>query len=107
MLRAILIFAVALSAGATAVFADWPSDPTVNVPLCTASGDQYSLRLVSDGAGGAIAAWVDERSGGWEADIYAQRVTADGVVHSAWPTDGLALCTASGDQSEVDQQEIP
>ena len=35
-------------------FAEWPSDPTVNVPICTAADDQRHPQLVSDGAGGAI-----------------------------------------------------
>ena len=35
-------------------FAKWPSDPTVNVPICTAADDQHEPQLVSDGAGGAI-----------------------------------------------------
>jgi len=35
-------------------FAEWPSDPTVNVPICTAANNQYYPQFVSDGAGGAI-----------------------------------------------------
>ena len=46
----ILLFAILT--GIT--FAEWPSDPTVNVPICTAGGYQGSPQLVSDGAGGAI-----------------------------------------------------
>ena len=36
-----------ISAGIT--FAEWPSDPTVNVPICTAADDQVYPQLVSDG----------------------------------------------------------
>jgi hypothetical protein len=54
-------------------FAEWPSDPTVNVPICTAANDQSSPQLVSDGAGGAIITWVDYRSGSYS-DVYAQNV---------------------------------
>ena len=39
---------------AVITFAEWPSDPTVNVPICTAGGYQGSPQLVSDGEGGAI-----------------------------------------------------
>ena len=35
-------------------FAEWPSDPTVNVPICTAEEIQWWIQLVSDGVGGAI-----------------------------------------------------
>ncbi len=75
--------------------AAWPSDPLVNVPLCTASGDQTTPTVISDEAGGAIITWADNRSG--NRDMYAQRISADGVPQ--WTADGVALCTASGDQS--------
>lgn len=47
----------------TIAFAEWPSDPTVNVPICTAEDVQCYLQLASDGAGGAIITWYDWRSG--------------------------------------------
>lgn len=75
--------------------AAWPSDPLVNVPLCTAAGEQYFPVIVSDGASGAIVAWSDARSG--SGDIYVQRVSASGTP--LWTGDGVALCTAAGDQS--------
>ncbi|MBI1928097.1 M6 family metalloprotease domain-containing protein [Candidatus Poribacteria bacterium] len=70
----------------------WPSDPTVNVPICTASGDQYVTQPVSDGTGGAIMAWTDHRSSSSSWDIYAQRVDAGGNV--LWTIDGVPVCTA-------------
>src|SRR6187551_1414534 len=57
--------------------AAWPSDPLVNVPICTATGAQTTPAIISDGAGGAIVAWADARSG--NRDIYVQRISADGV----------------------------
>ena len=72
----------------------WPSDPTVNVPICTSAGDQERPQLVSDGAGGAIITWEDERSD--SGDIYAQRVDASGAV--LWTTDGVPICTAADRQ---------
>ena len=74
-------------------FAEWLSDPTVNVPICTAANDQESPQLVSDGAGGAIIAWEDWRSGAY---IYAQRVDANGTV--LWTTNGVPICTAEDGQ---------
>jgi hypothetical protein len=76
-------------------FAEWPSDPTVNVPICTAAGDQSDPQLVSDGAGGAIITWMDYRSGNW--DIYAQWVNSSSTM--LWTTDGVPICTAAGDQN--------
>src|SRR5439155_11269911 len=62
---------------------------------CTAAIDPYSPMIVSDGAGGAIIAWQDYRSGTkW--DSFAQRVNAAGVPQ--WTANGVALCTAAGDQ---------
>ncbi|HEY5132577.1 MAG TPA: hypothetical protein VII85_02705, partial [Candidatus Krumholzibacteriaceae bacterium] len=65
------------------------------VPLCTAMGDQDLPMITSDGAGGAIVTWEDFRGG--RADIFAQRVNASGVVQ--WTANGVALCTATLDQS--------
>ena len=79
--------------------AAWPSDPLVNVPICTAASTQDYPVIVSDGAGGAIIAWHDYRRGGSDADIYARRVSATGTVE--WTVDGVALCTATG------RQELP
>jgi len=73
----------------------WPSDPTVNVPICTAEDYQGHLQLVSDGAGGAIITWFDERIYN---DIYAQRVDASGAV--LWTIDGVPICTAEDYQGE-------
>ena len=74
--------------------AAWPTDPTVNVPLCTATGTQDSPSILSDGAGGAIVAWQDYRSG--TSKIYAQRVNAAGVAR--WTAGGMALSGAASTQ---------
>jgi hypothetical protein len=66
------------------------------VALCTATGNQYGPTLVSDGFGGAIVTWYDYRSG-TNYDIYAQRVSAAGAIQ--WTANGVALCTATDDQS--------
>ncbi|MFN8176872.1 MAG: FlgD immunoglobulin-like domain containing protein [bacterium] len=50
--------------------------------------------LVSDGTGGAIVAWLDDRGEpGFSLQIYATRLAAEGL-DPGWPTDGLAICTA-------------
>jgi len=63
------------------------------IAICTASGDQWYPAPVSDGSGGAIITWQDQRSGD---DIYAQRVNPSGVLQ--WTANGVAICTASDDQ---------
>lgn len=84
-----------------AAIAAWPADPLVNVPVCTATGDQQWPASVSDGTGGVIVAWTDVRSGGdySYSDIYVQRISATGVAQ--WAVDGVPLCTAPGSQSDV------
>ncbi len=72
--------------------ATWLANGT---PLCTAAQDQARFAIVSDGAGGAIVAWDDYRSG-TQYDIYCQRITGSGTA--LWTANGVALCSASGDQ---------
>jgi len=64
------------------------------VAFCATTGDQLDPVLVSDGTGGAIAAWRDARNGNW--DVFAQRVEGAGTV--AWTANGVAVCTAPLDQ---------
>ena len=52
-------------------------------------------QIVSDGAGGAIATWMDRRSG-TDRDIYAQRIGSGGNM--MWQADGKAVCTDPFDQ---------
>jgi hypothetical protein len=91
LLVALTVVVLALLPSACA-FASWQVNGN---PISTATGTQQEPQIISDGAGGAIVTWQDQRSGTtW--DIYAQRVNASGVVQ--WTTDGVALCTAPGDQ---------
>ncbi len=65
----------------------WAAD---GVPICTAKNDQLNPQICSDGMGGAILIWEDERSG--DCDIYAQRIDAIGTIK--WAVNGTAICTA-------------
>jgi hypothetical protein len=69
----------------------WPDN---GAPLSTAVGDQSLPAVIADGAGGAIVAWHDTRSG--NLDIYVQRVNTNGVPQ--WTAGGVALCVVAGDQ---------
>jgi hypothetical protein len=95
-LLAAALLAAVLAATPLPATAAWPHDPTVNVPVCTANGEQALTGILSDGAGGAIVTWTDYRSG-TNFDVYAQRISARGLVR--WTADGVALCTATGNQS--------
>lgn len=75
----------------TALHAAWLEN---GVAICNADNNQNGPRIVSDGMGGAIIAWVDLRGGGL--DIYAQTVDSCGTVQ--WMADGVPICTATGSQ---------
>jgi len=64
------------------------------VPLCRAEGDQGRQVIVGDGAGGAVVAWMDERSGGW--DVYAQRVDCKG--RCVWSVNGVPITSSGFDE---------
>jgi hypothetical protein len=86
-----------ISAGSMA--SGWPA---AGSPATLATGDQYLLDIVPDGAGDAFVVWVDYRS--WTPnglDIYAQHVRGDGSLAPGWPADGLPVGTAPGDQDRA------
>src|ERR1044072_5636268 len=73
--------------------------PDTGVVICSAAGNQNSPVAGSDGAGGAVVAWIDGR-GGADSDIYAQRF--DGSGATLWAPNGAPVCTASDYQVEPD-----
>jgi hypothetical protein len=66
---------------------------TAGVALCTAVNNQQYPRIVSDGAGGAIVAWNDDRAAVNSYHTYAQRVNAAGSPQ--WTANGVAVQTAT------------
>jgi hypothetical protein len=70
----------------------WAAD---GVAVCTAAQDQSYPQLVSDGAGGAIITWADERSSS-NPDLYAQRVDANG--NPLWTADGVPIAVETNSQ---------
>jgi len=67
---------------------------TNGVAIRTGFYDQLYPQITSDGSGGAIITWQDYR--GVSYDAFAQRINSAGAVQ--WTANGVALCTASGDQ---------
>ncbi len=70
----------------------WPAE---GVPVCTTACNEHCREIVSDGAGGAIITWSDDRREG-DCDIYAQRLDASGKA--LWKTNGVAVCAAEKNQ---------
>lgn len=75
-----------------------PLWPAGGVVISSAAGAQQLPVLVSDNAGGAIIAWQDLRNA-VDYDVYVQRVSFNGVPQ--WTANGVAVCTAVGNQTEV------
>jgi hypothetical protein len=69
--------------------ASWPVN---GVALCVATGDQQLPAIASDGYGGAIVTWQDNRN--TSIDVYAQRVLEDGGLAPGWPANGAAVTSA-------------
>ncbi len=63
---------------------------TVNgIPVCSEAAHQHLNAICSDGFGGAILIWQDERvSSSWD-DIYCQRIDGDGNL--LWAASGVPL----------------
>jgi hypothetical protein len=61
------------------------------VPICTNSAMQHVPHVASDGAGGALIAWIDKRN--IKNEVFAQRIGPDGIVK--WTANGVAVGTAT------------
>ena len=72
------------------------------MPVCTAANLQSTPLIVPDGAGGAIVAWQDFRSGS-TGDIYAQRIDSFGFIQ--WTADGVKVC--AGQTGLILKEMIP
>ena len=75
-----------------------PAWPANGLAVCTDVTGQSSPSICSDGSGGAIVAWIDQRAGLGASDVYVQHALPTGSVDSAWPVNGRAACNASGAQ---------
>ncbi|TXT67069.1 MAG: Por secretion system C-terminal sorting domain-containing protein [Promethearchaeota archaeon] len=58
---------------------------------------QAHAQICSDGSGGAIITWDDDRNIVGKYDIYAQKINANGVIQ--WtPSNGVIICNATDEQ---------
>ena len=64
------------------------------LPVCLARNDQTAPTIVSDGEGGAILTWTDNRTG--TNDIYGQHLSRSGLA--LWQKNGVPICSAVNDQ---------
>ncbi len=66
-------------------------------PVCLAPDAQRDNRSISDGQGGAVIAWEDNRQGTGREDIYVQHLNGDGQPQLT--LDGQAISIADGNQN--------
>ncbi len=55
------------------------------------AGNQSSVEITTDGAGGAIVTWYD-----FNRDVFAQKIASNGNI--MWTANGVPLCTEAHDQ---------
>jgi hypothetical protein len=83
------------------VFADGrvdPAWPAGGRAVCALAGNQQAEAFVSDGLGGALLFWSDNRTAGNGWDLYAQHVLASGALDPAWPAGGAPVSAVTGNQ---------
>ena len=93
MSRNAIVVAVALACALLAAPALRAGFTTDGAPVAVYANEQDDQAICADGAGGAFVAWVDRRP---YADIYAQRIDANGRAH--WTANGIAVCGATNSQ---------
>jgi hypothetical protein len=70
--------------------AEWPSDPSISLPICDAAGSQYDPRLIKV-TDGYIVVWQDERR--VSRDIYAQKFDVGGNMK--WADNGRVIAAGN------------
>lgn len=93
MKLAVFLYVLTCFIGMPALHAAWVDN---GIAVCTIPDTQDLPVPVSDGSGGAIIVWRDNRT--VNTDIYAQRVDADGNI--LWIIDAMPVCTAINFQSD-------
>lgn len=74
--------------------AQWPINPANPLPICNDASSQKNLGIVSDGQGGYITLWTDNRLAADRYAIFGQRITAQGDL--LWESNGRLLREVPG-----------
>ena len=70
-----------------ASFAQWSTDPNVNLMICDVTGEQALAKIAITSDGGCYISWFDTRSGAY--NVYLQRL--DPLGFKMWAPDGLLI----------------
>ncbi|MBM4109356.1 MAG: hypothetical protein FJ255_11220 [Phycisphaerae bacterium] len=95
MRAAALIVAVGVACPASA---DWPTDPSANLPIAVGSADQVVVKLAAAPDGSTYIGWFDNRGGAYA--VYLQRLDPSGTP--AWSATGLLVSGHPQNSSLVD-----
>lgn len=71
--------------------AQWANDPTQNLAVNIAAGDKQDLRVCSDGEGGAILVWVNNKTNSYS--LCAQRLSYNGDL--MWRKSGILIISGN------------
>lgn len=80
------------------VYSQWISNPGINTQLCNATGSQTEPVVVSDGSGGIITAWGDNRNVN-DTKIYVQRYNNAGIPQ--WQPNGVMLSSTQNGVNDM------
>ncbi len=75
----------------------WTNLENGELQVCGAQGVQLQVQSFTDGNGGAVTIWTDNRSE--NSDLYAQHISADGVV--SYEVDGKVIAGGPGQQGSI------
>lgn len=73
----------------------WETD---GIPLCINAADQSTQAILSDGKGGAVVVWEDERRSSEFQDLYMQHLNSEG--EAKWERDGIPVFPSESLQSD-------
>lgn len=96
MKKIILLLLLIVTAGS--LFAQWSSNPSVNLTVCDTTGEQVLPKIATTSDGGCYIGWFDARSGGYA--VYLQRLNPQGVKQ--FPAGGLLISNNPQSSSLVD-----
>ena len=87
-----------LFAFSSSLFAQWSSNPAVNLAICDTTGAQALAKTESTSDGGCYISWFDNRSGSYS--VYLQRL--DPLGNKMWGSGGLLISNNPQSTSLVD-----
>lgn len=96
MKKIIILLLLVISSGS--LFAQWSSNPAVNLTVCDTTGEQLLPKIAATSDGGCYIGWFDSRSGSYA--VYLQRLNSLGVKQ--FPAGGLLISNNPQSSSLVD-----